>query len=254
MFLLMASSVGEPVAARVAAIEQKARLFPPKRSPWHGTSDAAMKVTLWNGNGAGAPQKMKVDANLGGGRARDLYWFHAGKVAYGTQSRWSNGEAIERKLSFAAGKLAAVQERRAASDAALARAAFQDVSAGEMAKLEASVSSLVKECLKAPGLRTRKAMVKSIEADRVVLETAPGVDAWIARRPGDNVNAALVGRQVSYDFTAVEQDGREVDFLNHLQPVDKLAAKAADESAKPAARKATRKKRSTKRRAAAKAA
>ena len=228
MFLALAGSVGEPISARVAAIDQKARLYPPKRSPWHGNADAALKVTLWNGNGTGLPQKLRVDANLGRGRARDFYWFDSGKVTYGTQARWSEGESIERKLTFvtvnAKMKLAAVQERRAASDRALAAAAFHDVSPEELAKVGASVTQLLQQCLKAPGLRDRKATVKAVEADRIVLETAPGVEAWISRRAGDNVAPSLIGRPVTYDFTAVELDGQERDFLNGLHPVGKAPA------------------------------
>lgn len=238
MFLALAGSVGEPTSAKVAAIDQKARLYPPKRSPWHGNADAAMKVTLWNGNGAGPPQKLKVDANLGGGRARDFYWFEAGKVSYGTQSRWSNGESIERRLTFAGGRLAAVQERRAANDRSLNTVAFRDVSPDELAKMNSSVASLLQECLKAPGLRDRKATVKAVEQDRVILQTAPGVEAWISRRTGDRIAPALVGRQVTYDFTAVDQDGHEMDYLNALQPFGKGVPeppKAMLASAAPAA-------------------
>jgi hypothetical protein len=236
MFLLWAAgSVGEPISTRVASIDQKARMYPPKRSPWYGTSDAAMKVTLWNGGGS-LPQKMRVDANLGGGRARDYYWFDAGKPTYGTQSRWSNGEAVERRLTFAAGKLTAAQERRGAGS-------FQTVSGEELAKLNASISSLLKECFGAPGLKDRKAMVKAVEQDRVILETAPGVQAWISRRSGDNVAPSLVGRQVTYDFTAVDQDGEERDFLNALQPAGAAKAMpakamAASDPAEPVAAEA----------------
>jgi len=226
MFLALAGSAGEPGTAKIAAIDQKARLYPPKRSPWHGTADAAMKVTLWNGNGTGLPQKMKVDARLGGGQARDFYWFEAGKAAYGTQSRWSGGEAIERRLTFTAGKVTAAQERRAATDRALATAAFHELPAAELAKVSASVTSLLQECLKAPGLRDRKATVKSVERDRVILQTSTGVDAWITRRSGDEVASSLIGRQVSYDFTAVEQEGQELDYLNRLEPLGKADAVA----------------------------
>jgi len=219
LFLCLLSNIGEPMAPRIAAIEQKARLFPPKRSPWHGTGDAAMKVTLWNGNGTLAPQKLKVDATLGnGGRVRDFYWFEAGKATYATQIRWTGQEAVERRLVFATGHVVKAQERRAASEPALARAAFSDVGTGEVAKLDQDVAALLKECLRAPGIRDRKAKVKAVEQSRVVLETAPGVEAWIQRRQGDNVAATLVGRQVTYDFTAVEENGRETDYLNGIRP------------------------------------
>lgn len=247
LFLTLMSNIGEPISPRVSAIDSKARLYPPKRSPWHGTSDGALKVTLWNGNGAGAPQKMKVDATLGGGgKARDYYWFQTGKVTYGTQSRWSNGEAVERRLMFTAGKLSKVQERRAASETALGAAAFRELPPAEVTSLDQGVSSLVKECLKAPGLRDRRAMVKAVESDRVIFQAAPGVDAWVSRRKGDNVSPSLVGRNVSYDFTAVEFEGQETDYLNVIRPVDKGPVVAADtagaEVKKPVARKSTKKR------------
>ena len=244
------SNIGEPISPRIAAIDSKARLYPPKRSPWHGTNDGALKVTLWNGNGTGVPQKLKVDATLGGGgKARDFYWFQLGKVAYGTQSRFANGEAVERRMTFTAGKLSKVQERRAVSETALGAAAFRELPAAEVAKLDQSVSSLLKECLKAPGLRDRRAMVKAVENDRVIFQAAPGVEAWVSRRKGDNVSPSLVGRNVTYDFTAVDLDGQETDYLNAIRPADKGPAVAADAGAaqteavkKPVARKTAKKK------------
>lgn len=235
MFLaLAAAAVGEPLSSKVAAIDQKARMYPPKRSPWYGTSDAAMKVTLWHGGGT-APQKMKVDAALGGGHARDFYWFDLGKPTYGTQSRTSGGEQVERRLTFTAGKLTAAQERRGTG-------AFRAVGGEDLAKLSAGVTSLLKECLGAPGLKDRRAMVKAVEQDRVILQTAPGVEAWISRRSGDTVSPALIGKQVTYDFTAVDQDGQERDYLNALQPAGKAPAdapKAMLASASPAPALAT---------------
>ena len=247
LFLTLMSNIGEPISPRIAAIDSKARLYPPKRSPWHGTTDGALKVTLWNGNGVGLPQKMKVDATLGGGgQARDVYWFQTGKVTYGTQSRFAGGEAIERRMTFATGKLAKVQERRALNEAGLGAAAFRDLPEGEVTKLGQSVATLLKECLKAPGLRDRRAMVKAVESDRVVFQAAPGVDAWVSRRQGDNVSPSLVGRNVTYDFTAVDLDGRETDYLNAIRPVGAAPVAAADPAEpvvkKPVARKAVRKK------------
>ena len=254
LFLALMSNIGEPISPRIAAIDSKARLYPPKRSPWHGTNADALKVTLWNGNGTGVPLKLKVDAALGGdGKARDYYWFQAGKLTYGVQSRVAGSEAVERRMTFTAGKLTGVRERKAASETAVGAAAFRDLAAAEVAQLDQSVTSLVKECLKAPGLRDRRAMVKSVESDRVIFQAGPGVEAWVSRRKGDNVSPSLVGRNVTYDFTAVDLDGHETDYLNAIRPLDKGAAVAAEpatkaEVKKPLARKTGKKRASARKR------
>lgn len=231
LFYLSASNVvGEtPFAPGIAVIEQEARLFPPKRSPWHGDAQTALKVTLWES--PGAMRKMRVNATQNGSPARDTYWFENGKIAYGVQTR----TGIERRLTFHDGKLHTAEVRQGF--------VFKPVAAREVERLDQDIAALVKTCLTAPGLRSRQATVKSVEANRVVFHSGAEIDAWVTRRPGDKVPANLVGKKVTYDFTAVEMDGQEVDYLNMIQPVSGAAVAAAKPSAKKKAVAAKRKAR-----------
>ena len=104
-YLVLSNTVGEtPFAPGIQAIEAEARLFPPKRSPWHGKGDTALKVTLWEtpGTPKATLRKMRVDATHDGTASRDTYWFEDGQLAWGIQTR----PDAERRLTFARGHLA----------------------------------------------------------------------------------------------------------------------------------------------------
>lgn len=227
-YLAMSNVIGEaPFAPGIAAIESQARLFPPKRSPWHGQGAAALKVTLWES--PGEPRKMRIDATQDGNFTQDTYWFEDGKLAWGAQSRGD----LERRLVFAGGRLKSAEERRGGR--------WFPLVARDLERLDQDAAALVRTCLNAPGLRSRTATVKAVEPARVVFDAGGGLEAWVSRRQGDKVAASLVGRKATYDFTAVEVDGHEVDYLNLIQPVAGKAA-PAKKAVKPGAKRAKKKR------------
>jgi hypothetical protein len=72
------------------------------------------------------------------------------------------------------------------------------------------------------------------------------VEAWLQRRQGDRIEPSLVGRQVTYDFTAVEENGREADYLNLIRPAGVAPTVVKDEPEAPAKSSVTAAKKTTK--------